>query len=221
MDDLSEQPIKEIIHKVLKNDCKKALDSAAYTQFAATVLRAAPLAATNTSAIDLVTNGTQTVTNNIALGKDHVKTIVDTMKERNIPAYTEDDYYAIARPSTYRAFKDDIESIKMYTETGFGQIMRGEIGRYESCRFIEQTNIAAGVGSTAGTGAWDNGLSDTVFFFGEDTVAEAVAVPEEIRGKLPGDYGRDKGVAWYALLGFGLVHTAAAQARIIMWDSAA
>ena len=67
----------------------------------------------------------------------------------------------------------------------------------------------------------DNTLSDWCFFFGEDTVAEAVAVPEEIRGKLPGDYGRDKGVAWYALLGFGLVHTQAAQARIIMWDSAA
>jgi hypothetical protein len=43
--------------------------------------------------------------------------------------------------------------------------------------------------------------------------------------KIPTDYGRSKGVAWYALLGFGLVHTAAmnsaANARIVMWDSAA
>ena len=29
-----------------------------------------------------------------------------------------------------------------------------------------------------------------------DTVAEAIAVPEEIRGKIPSDYGRSKGVAW-------------------------
>jgi len=220
LDDLSEQPVKEIIHKVLKNDCKKAIDSAAHDQFKDTVLRAVPTAGTDTSAITLTTNGTATATNSIALGKEHVKTIIDTMKERDIPPYMEEDYYAIARPSTFRALKNDLEGIKQYVETGFGHIMRGEIGRYEGCRFIEQTNIAKGTGSTAGT-EWTNAKSDWCFFLGEDTVAEAVAVPEEIRGKLPGDYGRDKGVAWYTLLGFGLVHTQAAQSRIIMWDSAA
>jgi hypothetical protein len=30
----------------------------------------------------------------------------------------------------------------------------------------------------------------------EDTVTEGIVIPEEIRGKLPGDYGRSKGVAW-------------------------
>jgi len=55
--------------------------------------------------------------------------------------------------------------------------------------------------------------------FGADTVAEGIAIPEEIRGKIPGDYGRSRGIAWYALLGFGLVHTDASQARIIKWSS--
>jgi hypothetical protein len=64
-------------------------------------------------------------------------------------------------------------------------------------------------------------VSDQAFFFGEDTVIEAIAVPTEIRGKIPSDYGRDKGVAWYALEGFALVHSAAAQARIVEWASAA
>ncbi len=220
LDDLSEQPVKEMIHKVLKNDCKKALDFDAHGQFKLTPLRVVPTGGTATSAVTLTTDGTATLTNNIAMGNGHVKTIIDTMKERNIPPYVEEDYYSIGRPSTYRAFKDDLESIKQYVDTGFGHIQRGEIGRYESCRFVEQTNVLVGVGSTAGAGAWTNGVSDWCFFFGEDTVAEAVAVPEEIRGKLPGDYGRDKGVAWYALLGYGICHTAAAQARIIMWDSA-
>lgn len=58
-------------------------------------------------------------------------------------------------------------------------------------------------------------------FFGGDTVTEAVCVPEEIRAKLPGDYGRSRGIAWYYLGGFGLVHTDALNARIVMWDSAA
>jgi hypothetical protein len=51
-------------------------------------------------------------------------------------------------------------------------------------------------------------------------VAEGIAIPEEMRAKIPTDFGRSKGVAWYALLGFGIVHTNAVQARIIMWDSA-
>ena len=48
-----------------------------------------------------------------------------------------------------------------------------------------------------------------------------VVLPEEIRGKIPGDYGRSRGVAWYYLGGFAIVHPDAANARIIMWDSAA
>jgi hypothetical protein len=39
-------------------------------------------------------------------------------------------------------------------------------------------------------------------FFGSDPVIQAVAIPEEVRAKIPQDYGRDKGIAWYALLGF-------------------
>ena len=220
LDDLSFQPVKEIIHKVLKNDCKKTLDRMVHTQFALTPLRVVPDGGTATAAVDLTTDGTATQTNSIALGKEHVKTIIDAMKERDIPAYDHDDYYCIARPSTFRSFKNDLEGIKQYIETGFGHIQRGEIGRYEGCRFIEQTNILAGEGTTADA-SWTNGLSDWAFFCGEDTVGEAIAVPEEIRGKLPGDYGRDKGIAWYYLGGAGLVHTLASQSRIVMWDSAA
>ena len=92
-------------------------------------------------------------------------------------------------------------------------IINGEIGRYENVRFVEQTNIAKA--------GFTNALSNWAYFFGADTVAEGIAVPEEMRGKIPGDYGRSRGVAWYYVGGFGLVHTAAAQARIVKWDSAA
>jgi hypothetical protein len=56
---------------------------------------------------------------------------------------------------------------------------------------------------------------------GGDTVTEAIVIPEEIRSKIPGDYGRSKGIAWYYLGGFGLVHPDAANGRIVKWDSAA
>jgi N4-gp56 family major capsid protein len=213
LDDLSEHPVKEIIQKVLKNDAKKAFDIGANAQFNATPLRVVPTSGTDTAAVTLYTNGTVTGTNNVALGKNHVKTIVDTMKERNIPSYVNDDYMCLAHPTTYRTFKNELESVHQYVDTGFQMILNGEIGRYEGVRFVEQTNIAKET--------FTNAKSNWAYFFGADTVAEAVAVPEEMRGKIPGDYGRSRGVAWYYLGGFGIVHTAAAQARIVKWDSQA
>lgn len=212
LDDLSEHPVTDIINKVLKNDAKKAFDNAAYAQFNACVLRVVPNTGTHTSSITLTTNGTATLTNSVALRKTHIGPVVDLMKERNIPPYASDDYYALAWPSTFRTMKDDLESVRQYTNEGFGMIMNGEIGRYENCRFTEQTNVAKA--------SWTNSLSDWAFFFGADTVAEAICVPEEMRGKIPSDYGRSKGVAWYYLGGFGIAHTDAAQSRIVKWDSA-
>ena len=222
LDNLSKFPVEDVIKKVLKNDCVKYLDRAAWTQFNQTLLRAIPTGGTSTSAVTLYTNGTVTGTNSVAFNNAHAKAIVDAMKERNIPAYIADDYYAIAWPTTLRTLKNNLETIHQYSDTGFNLIMNGEIGRYENTRYIEQTNIAKGTGTDGiSTTSWTNGQSDWIFFFGNDTVAEAIAVPEEMRGKIPTDYGRSKGIAWYYLGGFGIVHTSAINTRIVKWDSQA
>jgi len=227
LDNLSKFPVQELIQKVLKNDAVKSFDRLAWAQFNQTPLRVLPTGGTSTSALTLFTNGTVTGTNTIAYNNAHAKALTDLMKERNIPAYLGDDYYSLAWPTTLRTFKNNLETIHQYSDTGFKLIMNGEIGRYENNRYVEQTNIAKGVGTTgiatASGGdmvAWSQGVSDWIFAFGNDTVAEAVAVPEEMRGKIPSDYGRSKGVAWYYLGGFGIVHTLAANARIVKWDSA-
>ncbi len=222
LDNLSKFPVMELVQKVLKNDAVKTFDRFAWAQFNSTPLRVIPTAGTDTAAITLYTNGTVTGTNNVAYNNAHAKSIVDLMKERNIPAYLGDDYYALAWPTTLRSFKNNLETIHQYSDTGFKLIMNGEIGRYENCRYVEQTNIAKGTGTDGITQTtYVNNKSDWMFFFGNDTVAEAIAVPEEMRGKIPTDYGRSKGVAWYYLGGFGIVHTLALNARIVKWDSLA
>lgn len=185
---LSEHSLMEVVKKTLKNDCRKALDTAAFDQFNLTPLRVEALGGTSSSAITLTTNSAAASTNTVALNKEHIKLISDQMKERDIPPYAEDSYFCIARPSTYRTFKNDLESINQYTQEGLRYIMYGEIGRYEGIRFVEQTQIASA--------GWDGGVSDQAFFFGEDTVREAIVVPEEVRGAIPSDYGRKKGMAW-------------------------
>lgn len=239
LDNLSQHPVQEIIHRVLKHDCKQALDVAAWAQFNSTGFKCG---ATTATAVTFSSSpgGSAGVVNGYSFNKTHLRIIVDTMKERNIPAYVGDDYYCIARPTTFSYIKGpgiagdtQLELVYQYTETGFQMIMNGEIGRYYNMRFVEQTHIPKGGAEDSltfnpGTDTadpWNNPApSDWIFFFGEDTVAEAIAVPEEIRGKIPTDYGRSKGVAWYALLGYGRTQgdsnaTDFPNSRILKWDS--
>lgn len=226
---LAKHKVQNIIDKALKHDARKCYDIEAYLQFKRTPLRVAPSSGTSTTVVTLTTNSATATTNNVEYGTGHVKAISDVMKERNIPAYEGDAYFAISHPTTYRTMKNSLESIHQYTAEGLTMIRYGEIGRYEDFRFIEQNNIPKGGANDSTTydawegtaDAWNNAKSSWIFHFGADTVTEAIVIPEEIRAKLPGDFGRSKGIAWYGLGGFGLIHTDATNARVVMWDSAA
>ena len=219
LDALSQWDVKKPVMQALKNDAVKTFDRAVHTQFNNTRLRICSTAGTNTTALALFTTGTCTSTNNAAYNTTYHKMVIDTMKERNIPPYLGDDYLAIGWPTTFRTVKNNLETIHQYTRPGLGLIMNGEAGRFENTRFVEQTNIGKGIAND-GT-AWTNGVSDWIYFLGEDTVMEGVVIPEEIRAKIPTDYGRSKGVAYYALMGWGLVSQSATEDRIVKWDSKA
>jgi N4-gp56 family major capsid protein len=219
---LAKFQVRKPIMQALRNDAVKVYDRAAWAQFNNCKLRVSPLNGTG-STVTLSTTGTASGTNTAAFNNNHAKDIVDKMKERNIPPYVGDDYMAIAWPSTLRTFKNNLETLHQYTAAGIQLIFNAEIGRYENVRYTEQTNVVKGNSTDGITGtAWAaTGASDWIFFFGEDTVVEGVAIPEEVRAKIPTDYGRSKGVAYYSVNGFGLVHnqTDATEARIVKWDS--
>lgn len=228
LESMSVPAVRTPIMKVLKYDAMCDIDATVWTEFNKTALRAAATASADN--ITLTTNSTATLTVSAAMSKVNVRSIVDTMKGRNIPFYDEKSYFAIARPAGLRGLKNDLESVHQYTETGLEMIMNGEIGRYEDTRFVEQTVVPAGGAADSTTfnaytdtaDAW-NVAGDWVFFFGADTVCEAVHTEEEIRAKIPDDYGRSKGIAWYGLLGYGITHNDSNnlnQSRIVKFDSA-
>ena len=230
LESMSQFAVKQPIMKVLKYDAMCDIDCLVHQQFNKTPLRVAATASADN--VTLTTNSTATLTNSVPMSKINVRSIVDTMKERNIPMYTSDSYFAIARPNGLRGLKNDLESIHQYTETGLEMIMNGEIGRYEDTRFVEQTVIPKGGAADSTTfdpftdtaDAWNVATAgDWVFFFGADTVCEAVHTEEEIRAKIADDYGRSKGIAWYGLMGYGITHNDSGnigQARIVKFDSA-
>ena len=211
-DDLSEHPITEIINKTIKDHAARTLDRKAHQAFDATLLN---LTSTSATAATLTDNGTPSGVASHALSKAHIRGIAVTMEERNIPTYDGESYVGIMRPATFEPIGLELEDVNKYVSEGWGQIIQGEKGRYNAMRFVTQTNIASE--------GWTN--TDSAFFFGSDTVTEAVACPLELRGKIADDYGRGKGLAWYYLGNFGITHADAtsaetkAQARIIKWAS--
>lgn len=221
---LSMWDIEQIIREGLLNDMVKCIDGEVEREFNKTPLR---YVGSSTTAYALTTDSTAALTNTSALNEYHVKNIIDIMHDRNIPGISQagGDYVCIGSSLALRGIRDDIESLDKYTANGITKIYNGEIGRFNGCRFVLDTFASKYVyDSTARTAtaiSWSGGLSAPAYFFGEGTVREAIVNPEEIRVKIPSDYGRSKGLAWYMLGGFGIDREDHANARIVKWDSAA
>jgi hypothetical protein len=151
--------------------------------------------------------------------------MVTQLKTRNVPGFTKlgGDYVMIVSIEAAENMRAALESVYQYVDRGNMIIMDGEIGRYYGVRFMEDTFASRftydATARTATAKTWSGGLSLDGYLFGEDTVREAVVVPEEIRMKVVTDYGRSKGIAWYFLGGWQLEWTTADDSRIIKWDS--
>jgi hypothetical protein len=229
LESLAKHQVTSIIDKTLKDDARKYFDIEAHAQFRRTPLRAAPTGGNSTTSVAVSSNGSTAITNNVALSTGHVKAISDYMKEANIPAYrVMTTSLSLIRPRSARS-RTRSKPSRSTPMWALGTSSRAKSAATRTSRFIEQNSMPKGGANDSTTfdpygqtaDGWNNGLSSWAYFFGGDTVTEAVAIPEEIRAKIPGDFGRSKGIAWYYLGGFALVHDDAANARVVMWDSAA
>lgn len=221
---LSEFDIKQLIRGALLDDVVKVIDGVVEREFNKTPLM---YAGTSASAGTFYTASSCTETNTSALNTYHVDQMVRYLKDQNVPGFPglNGDYVFIGSPFCLQGIKTALTSIYQYTELGLKYIANGEIGRYNGVRFIEDTFASKYVFSasarTATAISWTKGYSLPGYMFGSPTVREAVAVPEEIRVKVPTDYGRSQGIAWYGLFGWAIEWTSAADARIVKWESKA
>lgn len=208
--ELSQFELEDIIKKTLRNDAAKVIDTQIYDQFKLCKIK---YVGTSSSAYAITTNGTATKTNTSVLNGYHLKNIVDYMRQtlKVIPWDDDGNYVCVAPTRVLREIHDELEtSVALYTKYPFP----GEVGSYYDVRFVRETNACDNdIGSlTTATGE--------AFIFGQDTVMEGIAVPEEILAKVPTDYGRSKGIAWYALLGYKLIWEGDPSNTIMHWTSA-
>lgn len=209
-DDLSEFNMQNIVQRALRDQMKVVLDNAVFAAFKTCQIKAE---ATGVSAINFDTGGSATQQAVANLDMYHVEQIRDYLYTTLlVPPFEGDDYIGLVSTKAKRGVISDPAWEPWHRYTDPEAKYNSEIGRMENVRFIEINNTGALSGSLGLSGVQGEGI-----FFGTDAVAMAVAEDPELRAKIPSDYGRSKGVAWYGILNFGVVWTTAnaGQARII------
>ncbi len=220
---LSKFDLEKIIKQGLRDDMVKCLDGLVERQFNATPIR---YVGTSASVGSVTTNSAATASNTSALNTYHLRNMMLELKKRNVPGYSsiDGDYVLVASVDAGVGLLGALESVFQYTESGTKKLLNGEIGRYFGCRVVEDSFASrytySSSARTATAKSWTQGYSLDAYLCGAETVKELVAVPEEIRMKEVTDYGRSFGLAWYFLGGFVIMWSAAADARIVKWDSA-
>ena len=195
LESLAEFDVENIWLRTLRDDAAKTLDKQVGDEFRTCKVKYTPTAAA-TGVFD--EDGTVSTAALRNIDTTDVKNIVDEMKSKYlVPMYDGENYMAVISVKFGRRVKDDAdwEDAAKYGDPE--RLFSGEIGRYYGVRFVEETNVLA------------NALGTTTFqgeavFFGADAIIEGVVVPLEIRAKIPTDYGRDKGLAWYFMGGWEL-----------------
>lgn len=200
LEELAQFDTPSVTEMKLHNDAIRALESAAGDQYAASDFIAV---CSSGSSVAITTNGTATATATGDLTAANVRTIADFMKKNFVPKYDNENYICVASVAALSGMHADTGSggwidISKFTDKQVMNIFNGEVGQFYKVRFVEETGyLSNAIGNASGHGE--------AVFFGEDAVYEAVTTPEMIRVKNSVDYDRDRGLAWYALLGFQIV----------------
>lgn len=197
---LSELDVDNSVVQSLMNDMAITLDSVAGAQFQSSDL---VYVCTASNSVNITTNGTASTTASSSFGGTNWRLVCDDMRKKNIPFYDGQSYVVICSVQAMTGMFNDTQTggfvdVTKYSDQLASYLYRGEAGRYYMGRFVEETNLLS---NQAGTSVAAAGAGEAIAI-GFDAVMEGVAIPEELREKVPTDYGRSQGIAWYALLGF-------------------
>lgn len=156
------------------------------------------------------------------LGVATIKDGAEILATNNCPKFIidggQDFFICFVHPHQSRSLRDDPAWIDASKYGAPVQLFNGEIGRIEDTRFIETTVMNNGAAAATDYG-YDASLHNVAINAGQDTVdlyqavmfgpdyfGFAVALPPELRDNGVQDFGREHGLAWYAIWGTGILH---------------
>lgn len=144
------------------------------------------------------------------LSPSAVKDAVEVLAGQNIPRLG-DTYVCFVHPSQSRSLRDWPEFIEVTKYAAPGNFMLGEIGRIYDVVFIETTQVSQGltvpedIDSGTGGDQAPNTESYSAIMIGDNAFGHAISLPVELRDGGVIDFGREHGLAWYAIWGFGMI----------------
>ena len=150
-----------------------------------------------------------------------IKDAVEVLAGQNIPRLG-DTYVCFVHPSQSRALRDWPEFIEVTKYAAPGNFMLGEIGRIYDVVFIETTQVLKGqatggdvVDLNPSTAGYQDPTADSysAIMIGDNAFGQAIALPVELRDGGVIDFGREHGLSWYAIWGFGVI---TAESRVLI-----
>lgn len=144
-----------------------------------------------------------------------IKDAIEVLATNNAPKINGDYYISFVHPHQSRVLRDDPAWINASNYGKPDQLFTGEIGRIDDTRFIETTIMPNGACAEDDFGykaelkkGTDSNQVDVyqACIFGADYYGIAWSLPVELRDDGVQDFGREHGLAWYAIWGTGLLH---------------
>ena len=199
-EDLSEFNIENAVQRALRNQMRLSLDTAAAKAAKKTKVKYVPTGTTGSPTNNISTTGTFGATasrNLMVFDAEEIRDyLYDTLLAPGVNG--QDEYIGIFRWLAIRGLMRDVKWEEWHKYTDPKAKFNSEVGKIESIRFIG-TNHAAAFGKVGTGSALGEGI-----VFGDEAIALVEALTPELRAAIPGDFGRQKAVAWYGILEFGL-----------------
>jgi len=141
---------------------------------------------------------------------------VETLQTNNAPKFMGDFYVCFIHPHQAAYLKRDPDWVAAQNYAGTRNLFSGELGRWEDVVFIGTTHCRNGAAGTsdpgylaalanAATGGASNANVYEALLFADSAVGKAMALPVEMRDGGTMDYGRKHGLAWYSIMGSGVL----------------
>lgn len=140
---------------------------------------------------------------------------VETLQTKNAPKFNGDFYICFLHPHQAACLKRDPDWVSAQNYANTRALFNGESGRWEDVIFVSTTHCRNGAASTADPGylaAYDGtaigGTAADAYeaiLFADSAFGKATALPVEMRDDGVKDFGRRHSLAWYSIMGAGLL----------------
>jgi N4-gp56 family major capsid protein len=134
------------------------------------------------------------------LTMEEIKDAVETLATNNAQKINNDHWACFVHPHQSRNLRDDPDWVTV-GKLDPQRLYNGEIGRIDDVVFIETTQVSYE--------ANEQGTPVDVYhaiMIGDNAFGKAVALPVEMRDNGVVDFGRERDLAWYSILGYGVLN---------------